>query len=513
MFIKHFDILSKPLTLHYENLSSHSSIFSSILSLFSFIFCILYGIYLFKNVIYHINYSSFSYIQHEFDIGNFPINESSIFHFFTFKNFPKNESLENFIEIFGIMNYENTVINYKNSIGSRLNLSHYTYGKCKINSKKYKLNDIEELIKEYPLNNGYCINGYYNKTSNSYINIDDENFPYPINEKGISNLNSSYFQIIIQRCENDTFNNFNKCKSIEYIDKTLNKILILPILNIMSHEINVNIYNKPILNKLIQIIFGFTISSSNISLSNLIFQPLRIKSYNDLLFDGKYKEDYSFSFENNDVKTIDTQFPIYMIYQFMIQNKILIYERKYKKIQYFLSEIGGIINAIFTILKIINYLINKYQTFHDIEKIMMKRINHLFKNNKYYETNNKNINSSFDKIINLQLENNNILINKFSQSKNNLINISKNQQSLFSDKNNNHITFSFIKYNYNIRKEIGLFSGIYYQFFHSKNKKGKYVNIIYNYYLQIISEQNLFDIYFFCHNIDKLFELNKFKKC
>jgi len=327
MFIKYLDILSEPLTLHFEKFNSHSSIISSILSLIACIFCFSYGIFLLLEIINHLNPTSFCYVSQERDIGNFPINESSLFHFFTLSHFPSNETLENVIEIFGFINLENSISTYKDTIGSRLNISHYTYNKCPLLSEKYKLNDIEELIKEYPLNDSYCISGFYNKTTNTYIKINEKNFPYPVNEKGTSNINFTSYQIIIQSCENDTFNNFNSCKPKDYINNIMKENEIDSIITMMTHEVDVNNYNKPIVNKFIQIRFTFTSKANIFSISNLNFQPLRVKTFNSLFFNGIYKEDYSYYFEQNDIKNYQTNFSIYTSYQFWMQNKVYIYER------------------------------------------------------------------------------------------------------------------------------------------------------------------------------------------
>ena len=103
MFIKHLDILSDPLYLHYENFHSHSSIPSSILSILTLATCIAFALIFIKDIFYHLNPTSFCYTRQVEDAGIFPINESSMFHFFTFKNIPINESTERLIEIFGMM--------------------------------------------------------------------------------------------------------------------------------------------------------------------------------------------------------------------------------------------------------------------------------------------------------------------------------------------------------------------------------------------------------------------------
>ena len=192
-----FDILSDALTLHYDKNKSHTSSISTILSIITSLICIFFGIFFLLEVIQHLNPTSFCYTRQEYDIGIFPINESSMFHFFTFPDFPKNENLQNIIEIFGYQDFEGTtIINYKDNVGSRLSFSHYTYSKCPQKSEKYKLNHIEDLIKKNPLNEGYCINGYYNITSKKYITIDNPNFPYPSDTKGTSNPNYTSYQII-----------------------------------------------------------------------------------------------------------------------------------------------------------------------------------------------------------------------------------------------------------------------------------------------------------------------------
>lgn len=82
MFLKYLDILSDLFTLHLEKFTIHTSIILSILSLITCLCCFSYGIYLFLEIINHLNPTSFCYVSQERDVGKFPINESSIFLFF-----------------------------------------------------------------------------------------------------------------------------------------------------------------------------------------------------------------------------------------------------------------------------------------------------------------------------------------------------------------------------------------------------------------------------------------------
>ena len=517
MFIKYIDFISYPLTLHYQKFKQHSSTFSIILSFITYIILISYCLYLFIDLIHHLNPTSFCYTRYEDDIGNFPVNETSMFHFFTFDDFPENENVEDIIEIIGINTIDGSLFDYTLNLGSRLSFSHYIYGKCPENWNKYKLNHIEHLIKENPINKGFCIIGYYNITNNKYISIKDDNFPYPIVEKGASNPNFTAYQIIIKSCENDTFYNFNKCKSKDYIYDRISNSIINVNLNMLNQEVDVNNYKEPIIHKFFTITFLFTQIDeefNTFSISNLNFQPLRVKSFNDFFFNNKYKLDYSYYFEQNDIKNIDTKFSVYTCFIFWMQNKVYVYERNYRKINKLMADLGGILNTIIAIAKIINFLFCRHQTILDVEKMLIKRIKNLKKNTINIFDYSKKI-MSFDKDINKKNinESNSIMVSKYSQSlkmgeipsfhKIDTYSVNLNNFRNLSNNYNNNFLLTFYFNNQNFGKKINFFSGIWYQFFNSKKKKSIYIRILQNYYKQIISEENLFDLYFFCSTFEK----------
>ena len=511
MFIKHLDILSDPLYLHYENFHSHSSIPSSILSILTLATCIAFALIFIKDIFYHLNPTSFCYTRQVEDAGIFPINESSMFHFFTFKNIPINESTESLIEIFGMMDNSETIVNYKDNLGNRSLVSHYTYSKCPQKSSKYKYNHIENLILEKPLINGFCISGFYDAKNNIFTSVNDKNFIHPVEEHGTSHPNYTSYQILIQKCQNDTFNNFNNCKSSEYIDKILTENQVDAILEMMNQEVDVNNFSTPIINKLIQIRFTFAPGSTVFSLSNLNFQPLKVKTHKSLVFDEWYEEN-SYYFEQNDIKNYASNFPIYTSYQFWMQNKIYIYERYYKKIQNFLADIGGTIKALTTIARVINLIFYKYQTYKDIEKIMMTKINNIKKNEFFFLKNDTSKRSFEDNKKQIQkisfLNNSDAKFNNYVTI-NKSLDASQNKLSKFHVEKNityKFIPFNFLKDNSNLGTHISFCEILWFLIIrpdHHKTKKGKYVDIIKWYYRQVISEQNLFDLYFFCSKIEK----------
>ena len=59
MFIKYIDFISYPLTLHYQKFKQHSSTFSIILSFITYIILISYSLYLFIDLIHHLNPTTF----------------------------------------------------------------------------------------------------------------------------------------------------------------------------------------------------------------------------------------------------------------------------------------------------------------------------------------------------------------------------------------------------------------------------------------------------------------------
>ena len=114
-----------------------------------------------------------------------------------------------------------------------------------------------------------------------------------------------------------------------------------------------------------------------------------------------------------------------------MQNRQQFYERRYKKIQDMLSEIGGFANLIMVIARCINYIIARFIMLIDtqelISNIIKKNISvyekliktpdlkkYIGKNNKQQNNDNSNI-----KIIDSENNKANIIINKENSDKNN----------------------------------------------------------------------------------------------
>ena len=69
---------------------------------------------------------------------------------------------------------------------------------------KYKLGN---LTNNDTIKKAACIKQFYNlgKGKPGYYDINDENFEWPIIKGGASNFNSTFFGVVIKKCQNTTF--------------------------------------------------------------------------------------------------------------------------------------------------------------------------------------------------------------------------------------------------------------------------------------------------------------------
>ena len=82
MLLKRCDLISPRITLYFKGEQSHSSIFSGIVTIISYLFIFVYLIYDIKEYIYKENPTIYFYNRYVKDTGSYPLNSSSIFHFF-----------------------------------------------------------------------------------------------------------------------------------------------------------------------------------------------------------------------------------------------------------------------------------------------------------------------------------------------------------------------------------------------------------------------------------------------
>ena len=539
MFLKKFDYLSGPLTFFFNNYNSHPSIISGIMTIIIFLICIILTLYLSLDFIFKRNPNSYTYNRVIYDVGFYPLNESSMFHFVFF--YPlANEISEGYFEIIGITN---KYVNEYNNNGNRSNFNHWLYKPCK--NIKIKEQKIINLINYELYNISLCVSTFYNSTSNTLLSINDTNFNYPTLSHGISHPNSTYYAIFFQKCINSTLNN-NNCKSEEEINNFISHYTSIGI-NLMNQEIEVLNYRSPFISSFYDLKSGF---SDGFTANHLNFQPLIIQTHDKFFLSNKGNEEMSYVFEQNEVQEWKTEVGIKGCIYFWMQNKAIIYERYYKRLENVLADAGGIIKIVITFGTWINHIYAKYITYKDVNLIIRKYIDineniratqliSLKNKVAIYSTDNKNLNGS--QISNFSLfkknkgnnDNNDNSINNENSISNFSINKKKNF-NLYPNLNcskvkSNLSSRQFIRNNYknkNKNKHINIivntpssinfrkqknYNSVYenkrftfYDYFlfiidsykckkkKRKNKKINYLYIIEKYYQKIISEEEMF---------------------
>ena len=118
MIIRNLDYLSPPITFYHQGSLSHSSIFSGILSIISFLLIIVIAIYFSLDLIKRRNPSAFYYNRYIEDSGIFPMNSSSLFHFISLglevNNYKDNGVDFNSFRVFGIERFHTYYLNDTN---------------------------------------------------------------------------------------------------------------------------------------------------------------------------------------------------------------------------------------------------------------------------------------------------------------------------------------------------------------------------------------------------------------
>ena len=532
MFLKKFDNISPHLTLHYYSQHSHLNKFGGILTIISYLLCFLISCYFFNDVFYKKNPFIYYYNRVIEDVGYFPMNSKSMFHYVYIENI-YNLNLDNYFQIIGIKNLY--VTNY-NENGNRENYDHYIYNKCSDDFDDLSNNNIKDILNFSDYYLSYCISSFYNHTSKKIISIKDKNFPEPSIEHGVSNPLGSFFGIYIQKCHNSTLNS-KYCETQEKIDNLLNSTNTMVALTILNNEIIIENYKNPFQHSLYQITSG--ILNYQFTVNHLNFQPLSVITHDGLIIENKKEERY-YSYELNEKNTFKTETGILSSFFIWMQNKNQIYERIYKRIPNVIGDISGSIKIIIVISSWINYLIYYHILCNDINEVInlynFYRDKNISNKNNYLYLNlnesKKNKNDATDDLLehtNNFIENEPLYLNSKKNLNKNKSNFGKkiyfNKMNLnyFQQYNNNNNVLNNlinlkeyscndyksinIKFKKNLNKKENIknkSSNISIDFskilFKTKKKKNLYL-LIKKYYEKVISEEELFYLYFDIYTI------------
>ena len=382
--LKKCDFISPEITLFYNHINSHSSIFSGILSIILLILIILLIIYLSLDLIKKKNPNSFYYTKFIDDVDSYPLNSSSLLHYlgiFSFKNLEIKINTRA-INIIGLNINDGLFLN--NSKIS--NYSHWIYENCEDSDLGYFKDKLSEDEKKN-FSNCLCISKYYDIKSKKIINKNDKNFIYPSLNHGASRRDNFEYGIYYIKCQNDSNLNNNNCLSKSEQDNFINEIFGYEIYFI-DHSINIDNYKEPIINSVHRI--TSEINSNSYVLNHLNFHPILIKTKDGLFLDSE-KTQNSYSFDYNEKITQNGNI-ILGSFNFWIQNTQNIYDRTYKKIQDIAGGVDGIIEIVMLIVKFINnILLGGYFTLKDFSFEINRNVNIKNKNNISIGPNVKNV--------------------------------------------------------------------------------------------------------------------------
>ena len=143
--LKQFDFISPPITLYYKNHLKHTSYFSIFLSILSFILIVIFTVLFSLDFFLHKNPTAYYYNHYREDVGVYPLNSSSLFHFITI-----GENINNFIynkysiSVIGVNQRDDYILSNNNES----EYDHWIYEKCDGSEAKDKIDYLDETFKK-----------------------------------------------------------------------------------------------------------------------------------------------------------------------------------------------------------------------------------------------------------------------------------------------------------------------------------------------------------------------------
>ena len=376
-FIKKLDFLSPPITLYFKGEDQHHSIASAILSLICNASVLAATIYYFLGFINKDSPKAYFFTRYIEDAGNFPVNSSSMFNYIQFiDKFDKSKLGFDFSVLRAVGVNSIYYEQYMNDPEILSNENHWIYGACNDNTD---IKGIEDLIDPFVYNNSACIREYYNKEENKYYKTGEKGFEWPVIQKGCSNPNSTFYGIIVQRCDlapNSLKRNGPACKSeAEISERIANLSLKYQIIDNYADMLN---YANPFTKYFYEV--SSAVQDGIYIINHLNFNPANMLTHNGFFFDNQINE-HSYFFTQNEKHTIDqstlptnqtTNGCLIGVY-FWMQNTLQHFERNYDRFQDLLSDIGGISSIIMTLGYYLNLLISSYISILDTQDLIINR--------------------------------------------------------------------------------------------------------------------------------------------
>ena len=352
-FFRWIDFLKPNVGLAHRGDIFQYSPFTGIVSLIQIILTIASIVYFSKSIISRQQPTTHIYEGYSEDKGSFSINSTSFSHSITFNTYNATSLVNNDFESFliiGIKKNLNYYINiYKNN---KSKIDHWLYGPCDKSDFQKIENEYEEMI----YSSSACIKKYYNSDDNIYYDKNDKNFKWPQLAYGNSNGDDNNYNVIIEKCQEDTLNLIlgegRHCRSDlerENIIKSGRWVLF----NFLDYDIDLYDYKYP--NSSYWYTMENNIDNDYLTLNYINFNPITVKTNKGVVLDHTEKK-VSYEFNRNDVVTqhkTEKKDKIYMYYNIILNNRMKYYERRYKKLQDVIAQIGGFVKIIGSITSFI----------------------------------------------------------------------------------------------------------------------------------------------------------------
>ena len=527
MFFKRFDIISPKISIYHKGSLKHSSIFSGIISIISVLFIFIIAIYYSLDMIRKTNPiidNSKSYIE---DVPIFKVNYTSFFHFINIVTAGRDPEVDGIdftkLRIIGSRVY------YSNYLRTNIKeINYWVYGPCNNSSD---LGEIAKLITYDFFQKCACIKKYYDHRAGVYYDIGNPNFKWPEIAHGTSNDENLVYNIYLQSCNEinigQVIGNDSQCKNITEINKYFQspKGQKLFHLYFLDHYINNSDYNNPIKPYFSRIDSPF--ESGLFSVHSIKFNPSLIKTdYGMILKTTKEELSYAFDRSEEYIKEKGVNDDIFISYSLRFKNVMIEYERKYKRIQDIISEIGGFYKFAQLFAFYLNYFYHSYTVLSDtqillnnliqIEKGDFNTQNKIFQKlknfkdiedindiNEKQKEKDKNEISSLSRINNSKTNKSKSITNPGNENNSVINSTNKKIKQL-----NYHIDRNKIK-NLVLTHENTLktYHSSFYKFLFYKlscDKKNIYYNIYHNFRIKIISEEHFIRSHLNIYNLLKI---------
>ena len=483
MFIKQIDLISPRVTFYHKGYLAHSSILSGILSIISIVLIAVIAVSFSLEIIKRENPNSSYFISFIEDAPLYQMNSTSLFHFINIVQNSYTTIYEGIdFTTFRIIGFQRHYINYLNTNKNLKSMHHWLYGYCDNETDTEGIND---LITYDFFGKTVCIKKYYNHNDNKYYDKTDPNFKWPKLDHGLFHQNNSVYNIVVERCQEETIKYVlgegahcrNNAQMVEYYKKTIGVRLFH--LYFVDNSINVLNYTNPT-NKFFYRIEA-TFSTETFSISNIFFNPTKIKTHNGIMMDNVI-DDISYTFDRNEVYNEEKgKTDFFIVYCFFLRNMMHYYERTYKKIQDVFSSIGGMYQIIIIFMTIINSVYNEYIILLDTDILLN---NSIYNEKNLFDEKKKKFKNS---VKDIEKEENK-KAKKFPEKKNIEKNIKEKSlnQNLNSNITNNNTKSKIFSVSEEINKKYHLNSNIFQEMNINNNEKLKRQNKQNNFFYFIL---------------------------